>query len=76
MWVVSQNRKSVYKITNAWINDANKNGDYSIGVGYGFGSEEEFSDIVGRYKEERANEVFEDLLNNICNVEKFEMPKE
>ena len=73
MWIVSQDRKHVFKATNFWLNDVCK-GMCKIGVGYGFGSEDEFWDNAGEYSESRAREIFEDMVNKLGCMDKYRMP--
>lgn len=75
MFIVNQKRTHVAKMTNVWLNEES-NGKRKIGVGYGFAQNEEFWNNMGEYESQRAKEVFEELINNIGNVEKFYMPIE
>lgn len=75
MWIISQDRKIVSKAIQFFKTDS-KDGTSTINVVYGTGNDEDFWLQVGKYKTDRANKIFEHMINNLCNVEKYELPKE
>lgn len=75
MWIVSQNRKHVINVTNVWLN-SEKEGKCSIGAGYGSTADEELWNDIGKYKVDRANEIFEEIISCLGSVSKYEMPRE
>ena len=74
MWIISQDRKIVSKAIQFYKSDL-KDGTSTINVVYSTGNDEDFWIQVGKYKTDRAIEIFEDMINIVGNEDKYKLPE-